>query len=202
MDAIWLSPFYRSPMDDFGYDVCDYTDVDPLFGTLADFDDLLAGAHRRGMKVIIDWVPNHTSDQHPWFIESASSRDSAKRDWYVWRDPAPDGGPPNNWRSAFRAAGRRGRSTSRPGSTTCTRSCRGSPTSTGNPEVQAAMHDVLRFWLDRGVDGFRIDVGLQDRQGPGTPGQRAGPAATTRTGPPSTNGCGGSGPSWTSTTTG
>ena len=103
--AIWLSPFYRSPMADFGYDISDYTDVDPVFGTLADFDDLLAGAHRRGIKLIVDWVPNHTSDQHPWFVESARSLDNAKRDWYVWRDPAPDGGPPNNWRSAFPAVG-------------------------------------------------------------------------------------------------
>jgi alpha-glucosidase len=103
--AIWLSPFYRSPMADFGYDIADYCDVDPLFGTLRDFDELLAAAHRRGMKVIVDWVPNHTSDQHPWYMNSASSRESPKRNWYVWRDAAPDGGPPNNWPSAFKAVG-------------------------------------------------------------------------------------------------
>src|SRR6476620_5564639 len=95
--AIWLSPFYRSPMADFGYDVADYTDVDPLFGTLADFDALIDAAHARDIRVVVDWVPNLTSDQHPWFRDSRSGRDSLKRDWYVWRDPAPDGGPPNRW---------------------------------------------------------------------------------------------------------
>lgn len=158
VDALWLSPFFRSPMNDFGYDVSDYCDVDPLFGTLDDFDRLLAEAHGRGLKVIIDWVPNHTSDQHEWFVASRSSRDDPKRDWYRWRDPAPDGGPPNNW----------------------IRSWSDQPAWTfdevtgqyylhcflpeqpdlnwSNPEVQAAMHDTLRFWLDRGVDGFRMDV--------------------------------------------
>ena len=101
IDAIWLSPFQRSPMADFGYDVADYCDVDPMFGTLEDFDRLVAEAHQRGMKVIIDYVPNHTSDQHAWFIESRSSRDNPKRDWYIWRDPKPDGSPPNNWGSFF-----------------------------------------------------------------------------------------------------
>jgi alpha-glucosidase len=126
--AIWLSPFYRSPMADFGYDVSDYTDVDPVFGTLADFDDLLAGAHWRGVKVIVDWVPNHTSDQHPWFVESASSRDSAKRDWYVWRPPRRTAGRRTTGARSSARSGPRGRSTSRPGSTTCTRSRRASPT--------------------------------------------------------------------------
>ena len=92
---------FRSPMADFGYDVADYCDIDPLFGTLADFDALIAEAHARGLKVILDFVPNHTSDQHPWFVESRASRDNPKRDWYIWRDPAPDGGPPNNWLSNF-----------------------------------------------------------------------------------------------------
>jgi alpha-glucosidase len=105
VDAIWLSPFYPSPMADFGYDVADYENVDPLFGTLDDFDELVAQARRRGIRVVVDWVPNHTSDQHPWFVESRSSRDSEKRDWYVWRDPAPDGGPPNNWQSTFKTVG-------------------------------------------------------------------------------------------------
>ena len=100
VDAVWLSPFYRSPMADFGYDVADYCDVDPLFGSLSDFDRLLAEAHQRGLKVIVDWVPNHSSDQHPWFIESRSSRDNPKRDWYIWRDGAPDE-PPNNWIASF-----------------------------------------------------------------------------------------------------
>jgi len=157
VDAIWISPFYPSPMVDFGYDVSDYCDVDPLFGDLATFDRLVAEAHRRNMKVIIDWVPNHTSDQHPWFVESRRSRENPKREWYIWRDPKPDGSPPNNWGSFF-----------------------GGPawtldTETGqyylhqfvpeqpdlnwrNPEVRDAMFETLRYWLDRGVDGFRMDV--------------------------------------------
>ncbi len=97
VDAIWLSPVHPSPMDDFGYDVSDYTDVDPVFGTLADLDALVAAAHRRGLRVLLDWVPNHTSDQHPWFQASRSSRDDPRRDWYVWHDPRPGGGPPTNW---------------------------------------------------------------------------------------------------------
>ncbi len=101
IDAIWISPFYPSPMADFGYDISDYCDVDPLFGDLATFDSLVAEAHRRGIKVIIDYVPNHTSDQHPWFIESRSSRDKPKRDWYIWRDAKPDGSLPNNWGSVL-----------------------------------------------------------------------------------------------------
>ncbi len=101
IDAIWLSPIFPSPMADFGYDISDYTGIDPLFGTMADFDALVGAAHASGLKVILDLVPNHTSDQHPWFIESQSSRDNARRDWYIWRDPAADGGPPNNWLSEF-----------------------------------------------------------------------------------------------------
>jgi alpha-glucosidase len=159
IDAIWLSPFYPSPMADFGYDVADYTDIDPVFGTLEDFDALLDQAHERGIRVIIDWVPNHTSDRHPWFQESRASPGGPKRDWYVWRDPAPGGGPPNNWRSAFtavgpawtfdRASGQYYLNSFRPEQPDL---------NWDNPDVEAAMHDVLRFWLDRGVDGFRIDV--------------------------------------------
>jgi alpha-glucosidase len=159
VDAIWLSPFYPSPMADFGYDVSDYRDVDPTFGTLAEFDALVDGAHRRGIKVIVDWVPNHTSDQHPWFIESRSGRDSSKRDWYVWRDPAPDGGPPNNWLSAFRAVGPAWTFDETSGQYYLHSFLPEQPElNWDNPDVEAAMHDVLRFWLDRGVDGFRIDV--------------------------------------------
>jgi alpha-glucosidase len=156
VDAIWMSPVFRSPMADNGYDVSDYCDIDPVFGDLTTFDTLLAAAHRRGLRVLLDWVPNHTSVEHPWFVDSRSSRDSARRDWYYWRggDPAT---PPNNWRSNF-----------------------GGPAWTwdaateqwylhlflpqqpdlywNNPEVQEAMHSTLRFWLDRGVDGFRMDV--------------------------------------------
>ena len=101
VDAVWISPIFPSPMVDFGYDISDYTGIELVFGTLADFDRMLAEAHRRGLKVLLDYVPNHTSDQHPWFQESRSSRDNPKRDWYIWRDPAPDGGPPNNWFSNF-----------------------------------------------------------------------------------------------------
>ncbi|MQA89470.1 MAG: DUF3459 domain-containing protein [Gemmatimonas sp.] len=157
VDAVWISPIYPSPMADFGYDVADYTDIHPIFGTLDDFDRLLEEAHGRGLKIILDFVPNHTSVEHPWFKESRSSWDNPKRDWYIWQDPALDGGPPNNWLSNF-----------------------GGPAwtldeETGqyyyhaflpeqpdlnwrNPEVVNAMLDVLRFWLDRGVDGFRVDV--------------------------------------------
>src|ERR1700722_5942467 len=99
VDAVWISPVYPSPMADFGYDVADYCAIAPVFGTLHDFDLLVAHAHELGLKVLLDFVPNHSSDQHPWFIESRSSRDNPKRDWYLWRDPAPDGGPPNNWQS-------------------------------------------------------------------------------------------------------
>ncbi|GJD50654.1 Oligo-1,6-glucosidase [Methylobacterium crusticola] len=157
VDALWLSPVCRSPMADYGYDVSDYRDIDPLFGTLADFDALVAEAHRRRLKVIMDFVPNHTSEEHPWFAESRSSRTNPRRDWYIWRDPGPGGGPPNNWISNF-------------GGPAWTRDpatgqyyhhafLREQPDlNWRNPAVRAAMADVLRFWLDRGVDGFRVDV--------------------------------------------
>src|SRR4051812_11240788 len=151
--AVWLSPFYRSPMADFGYDVADYRDVDPLFGTLADLDDLLARAHARGIKVVVDFVPNHSSDRHPWFVESRSSRDNPKRDWYVWRDE------PNNWRSSFKAAGGAWTFDERTQQWYLHSFLPQQPDlNWDNPAVEAAMHDVMRFWLDRGVDGFRIDV--------------------------------------------
>src|SRR5687767_3639596 len=157
VDAIWISPFYPSPMADFGYDVSDYTGVDPLFGPLADFDALLAAAHDRGIRVLIDYVPNHTSDQHPWFVESRASRDNPKRDWYVWRDGDPVK-PPNNWVAAF---------SDDPAWTYDDATDQWylhlflpqqPDLNWSNPSVQAAMHDTLRFWLDRGVDGFRADV--------------------------------------------
>jgi glycosidase len=157
VDALWLSPFYPSPMADFGYDVSNYCDVDPVFGTLADFDTLVEKAHGLDLRVIVDLVPNHSSDRHPWFVESRSSRDNPRRDWYVWRDGRADGQPPNNWLASF-----------------------GGPAwtfdaTTGQwylhsflpqqpdlnwrePQVRAAMFDVVRFWLRRGVDGFRVDV--------------------------------------------
>ncbi len=157
VDAVWLSPIYPSPMHDFGYDVSDYCDVHPMFGTMADFDLLLAEVHQRGMKLIIDLVPNHTSDEHPWFVESRSSRDNPKRDWYIWRDPAPDGGPPNNWLSFF--GGSAWTYDERTGQYYLHQFCKEQPElNYRNPEVLTAMLDVMRFWLDRGVDGFRVDV--------------------------------------------
>jgi alpha-glucosidase len=125
-DAVWISPIYPSPMADFGYDVSDYCDVDPLFGTLADFDELVREAHARDLKVILDYVPNHTSNEHPWFLESRSARDNPKRDWYLWRDPAPDGGPRTI--GSPTSAVRPGSSTNGPGSTTTTPSSSSSPT--------------------------------------------------------------------------
>jgi alpha-glucosidase len=155
--AVWLSPVYPSPMHDFGYDVADYCDIHPVFGSLDDFDHLLEDLHRRGIRLVMDLIPAHSSHEHPWFMESRSSRSNPKRDWYIWRDARPDGTLPNNWLSAF-----------------------GGPAwtldeTTGqyymhtflsqqpdlnyhNPEVVAAMEDVMRFWLSRGVDGFRVDV--------------------------------------------
>jgi alpha-glucosidase len=159
VDAVWLSPFYPSPMADFGYDVADYTGVDPLFGSLADFDRLIAEAHARGIRVIVDLVPNHTSDRHPWFLESRSSRDSPKRDWYVWADSRPDGSPPNNWISSFPRAGRAWTFDQRTGQWYLHSFTPEQPDlNWWNPEVRAAMDEVMRFWLDRGVDGFRVDV--------------------------------------------
>jgi alpha-glucosidase len=159
-EAVWLSPIYPSPMADFGYDVADYCDVDPLFGSLADLDRLVEKCHRRGIKVILDWVPNHTSDQHPWFVASRSGRDDPKRNWYVWRDGAPDGAPPNNWRSVFASLNSPAWSfDERTGQWYLHSFTPQQPDlNWENPEVEAAMNDVLRFWLDRGVDGFRIDV--------------------------------------------
>jgi alpha-glucosidase len=153
VEAIWLSPFYPSPMADFGYDVSDYCGVDPVFGTLEDFDALVAGGHERGIRIVIDWVPNHTSDRHPWFRAARSSRDDPKRDWYVWRDE------PNDWTSAFPAVGGAWTYDEHTGQWYLHSFMPQQPDlNWDNPEVAAAMHDVLRFWLDRGVDGFRLDA--------------------------------------------
>ncbi len=157
VDAVWLSPFFTSPMKDFGYDVADYCDVDPIFGTLADFDALIEKAHSIGLKILIDQVYSHTSDLHPWFTESRTCRDHAKADWYVWADAKPDGTPPNNWQSVFGGpawtwdARRRqyymhNFLSSQP------------QLNVHNPEVQEALLGVAKFWLDRGVDGFRVDA--------------------------------------------
>ncbi|MFT4149501.1 MAG: alpha-amylase family glycosyl hydrolase [Paracoccaceae bacterium] len=156
-DAIWISPFFRSPMKDFGYDVSDYCDVDPMFGTLADFDAMLARAHDLNIRVMIDLVLSHTSDQHPWFVESRRDRGNPKADWYVWADPKPDGTPPTNWLSIFGGSAwqwdaRREQYylhnflTSQP------------DLNFHNPAVQQAVLEAARFWLDRGVDGFRLDT--------------------------------------------
>ena len=157
VDALWLSPVFVSPMADFGYDVSDYTAIDPLFGSMADFDALLHAAHARGLKVLLDFVPNHTSDQHAWFCESRASRTNSKRDWYVWRDGAPGGGPPNNWLSEF--GGSAWEYDELTGQYYYHAFLSAQPDlNWRNPAVRAAMHDVLRFWLGRGVDGFRVDV--------------------------------------------
>ncbi|CAH0352090.1 alpha-amylase family glycosyl hydrolase [Sphingobium sp. CECT 9361] len=157
VDAIWLSPVFPSPMADFGYDVADYCGIDPMFGDLAAFDSLLAAAHARGLKLILDFVPNHSSDQHPWFLASRSSRDDPKRDWYIWRDPAPGGGPPNNWISDF--GGSAWEWDAQTGQYYLHAFLKEQPDlNWRNPALRAAMMDVLRFWMDRGVDGFRIDV--------------------------------------------
>ena len=157
VDALWLSPIFPSPMADFGYDISDYTGVDPLFGSLEDFDRLLSASHAKGLKLLLDLVPNHSSDQHPWFLESRASRDSPKRDWYIWRDPAPNGGPPNNWISDF--GGSSWEWDEATGQYYLHAFLKEQPDlNWRNPEVRNAMLDVLRFWFDRGVDGFRIDV--------------------------------------------
>ena len=161
IDAIWLSPIFPSPMADFGYDVSDYTGIDPRFGTLEDFDRLLAAAHRRGLKLMLDFVPNHSSDQHPWFIESRSSRHNPKRDWYIWRDAAPDAKgqrlPPNNWISDF--GGPAWEWDEATGQYYLHAFLKEQPDlNWRNRQVRHAMFDVLRFWFERGVDGFRIDV--------------------------------------------
>ncbi len=156
-DAIWISPIFVSPMADFGYDIADYTGIDPLFGTLEDFNELLATAHGHGLKVILDLVPNHTSDRHPWFIASRASRENPKRDWYIWREPAPDGGPPNNWLSEF--GGRAWEYDAATAQYYYHAFLSQQPDlNWRNAELRAAMYDVMRFWLRRGVDGFRVDV--------------------------------------------
>lgn len=159
VDALWLSPFYPSPMKDFGYDVSDYCDVDPLFGSLADFDALLADAHARGLRVIVDFVPAHSSSEHPWFVEARASRESPRRDWYVWRDPGANGAPPNNWTSTFTEGAPAWTLEEGSGQLYLHSFLPEQPDlNWGHPPVVEAMHDALRFWLDRGVDGFRIDV--------------------------------------------
>ncbi|WP_271078446.1 alpha-amylase family glycosyl hydrolase [Aurantiacibacter sp. MUD61] len=157
VDAIWISPFFTSPMKDFGYDVSDYRDVDPIFGELADFDALVSRAHELGLKVLIDQVYSHTSDEHSWFVESRSSRENPKADWYVWADAKPDGSPPSNWQSVF--GGPAWTWDARRGQYYLHNFLNSQPQmNLHNRDVQDAVLDVMRFWLDRGVDGFRIDA--------------------------------------------
>src|SRR5437899_9882400 len=163
VDVVWVSPFYRSPQDDNGYDISDYQDIEPLFGTLADVDELIEQLHARGMKLVIDVVVNHTSDEHPWFVESRSSRDNPKRDWYWWRPPregmeagAP-GSEPTNWSSAF--TGSAWELDEATGEYYLHLFSRKQPDlNWENPQVREAVYAMLRWWLARGVDGFRMDV--------------------------------------------
>ncbi len=157
IDAIWISPIFPSPMIDFGYDVSNYVDIDPLFGTLRDFDELLTRAHGCGLRILLDLVPNHTSDQHPWFVESRGSRDSPKRDWYLWQNPGPHGAEPNNWLSQF--GGSAWEFDRRSGQYYYHAFLKQQPDlNWRNPRVRHAIYEAMRFWLRRGVDGFRVDV--------------------------------------------
>ena len=201
MDVVWLSPVYRSPMDDNGYDISDYTDIDPLFGTLADLDELIAELHARDMKLVMDLVVNHTSDEHPWFAESRSSRDNPKRDWYWWRDarpgmtPGTPGAEPTNWESHF--SGPTWAFDEKTGQYYLHLfSTRQPDLNWENPEVRQAVYAMMRWWLDRGVDGFRMDVinmiskdtSLPDatpRPGPGT----APATSTSASAPATTSSC-------------
>ena len=163
IEGLWLSPIFPSPMADFGYDVSDYCDIDPVFGSMSDLERLVEGCHARGIKLILDWVLNHTSDQHPWFVASRSDRGDPRRDWYVWRDgPTPGsaaGGPPNNWLSRFEAVGSAWTFDDNSGQWYLHSFMREQPDlNWDNPQVRDAMYDVMRFWLDRGVDGFRLDA--------------------------------------------
>jgi alpha-glucosidase len=157
VDAVWVGPFFRSPLLDQGFDVSDYTDVEPVFGDLATFDRLVEEAHARGVRIVVDYIPNHTSDQHPWFVESRSSRESPRRDWYIWADPAPGGGPPNNWTAEV--GGSVWEWDEPTGQYYLHSHLPEQPDlNWRNPEVREALLDVLRFWLRRGADGVRIDV--------------------------------------------
>lgn len=157
VNALWISPIYPSAMADFGYDVTDYCDIDPIFGTLADFDRLLEAAHSRNIRVVLDFIPNHTSDEHPWFVESRNSRQSSKRDWYIWREAKEDGGPPNNWVSFFGGSAWKWDEQTQQYYLHLFQE-KQPDLNWRNPDVVEAMHQVLHFWLKRGVDGFRMDA--------------------------------------------
>lgn len=167
IDVIWLSPMYKSPNDDNGYDISDYQDIMDEFGTMADFDELLQGVHQRGMKLILDLVINHTSDEHPWFIESSSSKDNSKRDWYIWRD-GKDGKEPNNWESIFSgSAWKYDESTNQYFMHIF--SARQPDLNWENPDVRNALHDMVNWWLEKGIDGFRVDAISHIKKEPGFP---------------------------------
>ena len=157
IQAIWLSPIYKSPMVDFGYDISDYTDIDPIFGTLADFDELIVKAHEKNIKIIMDYVMNHSSDEHIWFKESRTSRDNPKSDWYIWKDPKPDGSPPNNWLAIAGGSAWSYEEKRKQYFLHSFLPCQ-PDLNWRNPELKKAMFDVLSFWMDRGVDGFRVDM--------------------------------------------
>lgn len=157
VDVLWLNPIYQSPNVDNGYDISDYRDIMTDFGTMADFDALLTDVHAHGLKLIMDLVVNHSSDQHPWFIESRSSRDNPKRDYYIWKDPAPDGGAPNNWRSCF--SGSAWKYDEKTGQYYLHLFAEGQPDlNWENPEVRDQVFDMMNFWFQKGIDGFRMDV--------------------------------------------
>lgn len=166
IDALWLTPIYPSGGVDGGYDVCDFDDVDPAYGGLEALEAFIGDAHAAGLKVLLDFVPNHTSDRHPWFVEARSSRSSPKRDWYVWADPARDGGPPNNWLSAF--GGPAWTFDRNSGQYYCTSFYpQQVDLNWRNPELRSAVTEAMRRWVDRGVDGFRIDVVMMLAKDPG-----------------------------------
>jgi alpha-glucosidase len=185
IDAIWISPIYPSPMADFGYDVADYCDVAEIFGDLAAFDRLVAEAHSRGLRLILDFVPNHTSSEHPWFLDSRSSRDNPKRAWYIWRDAGPEGGLPNNWLSHFGGSAWEWNEITK--QYYYHSFLKEQPDlNWRNPMVKQVMYSVMRFWLDRGVDGFRVDVlwllikDDQFRDNPPNPGYAPGQSSHSR----------------------
>jgi alpha-glucosidase len=168
IDVIWLSPMYKSPNDDNGYDISDYQDIMEEFGTMADFNELLEGVHKRGMKLILDLVINHTSDEHPWFIESRSSKDNPKRDWYIWRDGKDGLQPPNNWESIFSGpAWRYDKETEQYFMHIF--SARQPDLNWENPEVRSALYDMVNWWLEKGIDGFRVDAISHIKKEPGFP---------------------------------
>ncbi|HUP80123.1 MAG TPA: alpha-amylase family glycosyl hydrolase, partial [Pirellula sp.] len=165
IDVIWICPMYKSPNDDNGYDISDYQDIMDEFGTMEDFDRLLDEVHQRGMKILLDLVVNHTSDEHPWFIESKSSKDNPKRDWYIWRDGKPDGSKPNNWESIFGgSAWEFDEATEQYYLHVFSK--KQPDLNWENPEMRRAVYDMINWWLEKGIDGFRVDAISHIRKNP------------------------------------